>query len=245
MNNNKCWFQNWFNSKYYHLLYQHRDSNEASLFINELVRFFNPQPHQKFWDLCCGKGRHSLYINSKGFDVTGTDLSFESIQFASQYESESLRFYQHDMRTPFVSNYFDFVFNLFTSFGYFDNKRDDLKVFSVVKNALKKDGLFVLDYLNTTKAIQQLIPLEEKCIEGIRFSISKKIENNFIIKQIEVDNNGEKFQFHEKVKLLSLDDFKLLGEKAGFQLLNVFGDYTLTKFAAESSDRLMLIYKKQ
>ena len=37
------------------------------------------------------------------------------------------------------------VFNLFTSFGYFDDDEDDRKVFSSVKNVLQNDGIFVLD----------------------------------------------------------------------------------------------------
>ena len=244
MDENTCWFKNWFDSKYYHILYQHHDLNEASVLINELLNFFQPNKEAKFWDLCCGKGRHSIYINSKGFDVTGTDLSFENIKCASQYEKDNLRFYQHDMRTPFSANYFDFVFNLFTSFGYFENKRDDLKVFSSVKNALKKDGCFVLDYLNTTKTIQSLIPFEEKKMNGITFSISKTLENNFILKQIKIDDRGKKLHFYEKVKLLNLNDFEQLGEKTGFELTNVFGDYTLAKFAPEYSERLILVYKK-
>ena len=40
------------------------------------------------------------------------------------------------------------VFNLFTSFGYFDDDEDDRKVFSSVKNVLQNDGIFVLDFLN-------------------------------------------------------------------------------------------------
>ncbi len=75
-------------------------------------------------DVACGRGRHSRILASKGFVVTGIDISFDSIAFAKQFENENLDFYQHDMRLPFRVNYFDYAFNFFTSFGYFKTRRE-------------------------------------------------------------------------------------------------------------------------
>ena len=113
---NKCneWFEDWFDSPYYHLLYKNRDYSEAESFIDNLISFLKPEEGSRFLDLGCGKGRHSIYLNKKGFDVTGIDLSENSIAAAKEFENEQQNFYVHDMRKLFRTNYFDCVVNLFT-----------------------------------------------------------------------------------------------------------------------------------
>ena len=111
------WFESWFDSPYYHVLYKNRDFSEAELFIDKLIQLIEPTKASRVLDLACGKGRHSIYLNKKGFDVTGIDLSEKSIACAKTAENETLHFYMHDMRKLFRTNYFDVVLNLFTSFG--------------------------------------------------------------------------------------------------------------------------------
>ena len=56
----KEWFASWFDSPYYHLLYQHRDDNEAKQFIGHLTEALDLPQGAKVLDLACGKGRHSI-----------------------------------------------------------------------------------------------------------------------------------------------------------------------------------------
>jgi cyclopropane fatty-acyl-phospholipid synthase-like methyltransferase len=63
----KEWFSSWFDTPYYHILYKNRDYSEASLFIDNITDFLKLQANSKCWDLCCGKGRHSIYLNKKDF----------------------------------------------------------------------------------------------------------------------------------------------------------------------------------
>jgi 2-polyprenyl-3-methyl-5-hydroxy-6-metoxy-1,4-benzoquinol methylase len=101
----QAWFKDWFNSHYYHLLYQHRDEAEANGFIQQLIDYLHPNMGATMLDVACGKGRHSKALAEMGFDVTGIDLSEESIIDAKLQETASLHFYQHDMRLPFWINY--------------------------------------------------------------------------------------------------------------------------------------------
>lgn len=102
----KAWYKDWFNSHYYHMLYQHRDEDEAMQFINTLIQYLKPAPGSTMVDIACGKGRHSKALADMGFDVTGMDLSAASIEEAKKDEDDHLHFFQHDMRSPFWIHYF-------------------------------------------------------------------------------------------------------------------------------------------
>jgi SAM-dependent methyltransferase len=238
------WFECWFNTPYYHLLYGKHDEKEAAFFLDNLLGYLKLNEHARCWDLNCGKGRHSVYLNKKGFDVIGTDLSEESIKQALAFENEHLHFYRHDMRNLFYANYFNVVFNLFTSFGYFKNKHDDDKVFQSVYNALKPGGIFILDFLNAAPAIPRMKATEEKKIEDVVFNIKKKIEHNTIIKEINITDKGKTCRYKEEVRIISEPEFVALGKKAGLKLKNTFGNYALQAFDEKESERLILIFEK-
>jgi cyclopropane fatty-acyl-phospholipid synthase-like methyltransferase len=237
----KNWFINWFNSPYYHVLYKDRNEQEAEHFIDNLVSFLKPAPSSKTLDLACGKGRHAIYLNKKGLDVTGVDLSEESIRHARQFENETLSFYVHDMRRTLIINGYDFVFNLFTSFGYFEKDSDNKATLKAATGALKMSGTLVLDFMNVNKSMQNLRPEETKIVNGITFQIKRIVEKNFIVKDIHFTDQGKDYHFQERVRALTLDDFKNYFTDCGLSIKYLFGDYQLNTFDPEKSDRLILI----
>jgi SAM-dependent methyltransferase len=239
------WFKDWFDSPYYHILYKQRNCNEAEEFINNLLQFLQPQKDARFLDLGCGKGRHSVFLNKKGCDVVGVDLSPESIAAASYYENEHLHFYIHDMRKIFRTNYFDYVLNLFTSFGYFENERDNYATIDAIEKALKQKGLVVLDFMNAKKVMANLVKSEIKIIGGIEFNITKTIENNFIVKNIYFSDKGKKYHFQEQVKALMYSDFEKYFTASKLKIVHLFGNYQLEKFDESTSDRLIIIAQKE
>lgn len=99
---NATWFKDWFNSHYYHQLYFNRDEQEAGAFIDRLITHLKPPANSLMLDVACGKGRHSIHLAKMGFDVTGIDLSEDSITDALQYQTDKLHFFRHDMRLPFL-----------------------------------------------------------------------------------------------------------------------------------------------
>lgn len=240
----KKWYQNWFNSPYYHILYHQRNDNEAEFFIDNLLAYLKPSADSKLLDIACGRGRHSVYLNKKGFDVTGIDLSYANIKYALRFENEKLHFFVHDMRYLFYINYFDLGFNLFTSFGYFNTEKDHINALKAFSKSLKKNGMLVLDYFNSEKILRNLVGTEVKHIDGIDFYISKKIVDGKIIKMINFEHKKRKFSYQEEVKAFSLADFERMFEHSGFKIFHYFGDYALNEFDAEKSDRLIFICKK-
>jgi len=236
------WFVSWFDTPYYHILYKERDDDEAGVFMKNLTNFLSLSKNAEILDLACGKGRHARYLNKMGFNVTGIDLSPSSIAHAKQFEKEGLQFKVHDMCLPFPKK-FDAVFNLFTSFGYFENEQDNLRTIKAIKAELKSNGLGVIDFMNASFVKNNLVPSETKTIEGISFTIKRSIKDGYIIKEIYFENNNEAFNYIEKVKAISLSDFKAYFKKAGVELLYQFGDYQLNPFDEETSNRLILIFR--
>jgi len=238
------WFKDWFNSPYYHLLYNNRNENEAVFFINNLCAHLILKPEANVWDLACGKGRHSISLNKRGFNVVGTDLSQNSIKEASGNSNPSMDFFVHDMREPFRINYFDAVFNLFTSIGYFENFNDNFSVFKNVAKALKPNGVFVVDFLNSENISNSIKTSYQEKREDIIFKIEKKIENNSIIKHIEFSDGDKDFYFEESVSLLKKEDFENFAISAGLKIVNMFGNYKLDPFEPNTSERLIILFKK-
>ena len=238
------WFSEWFDSKYYHILYKNRDQNEAESFLENLSKLEFFKKNSKIIDIACGKGRHSLFLSELGYDVTGVDLSKNSIKHAKQFEKENLKFDLADMRETYKKNSFDISLNLFTSFGYFEKEEDDISAIKSMSDNLKNDGILILDFLNSKKVIDNLVKEETKEIYGVQFNITRKVEDNFIIKNIEVNNDEENISFQEKVKALTKENFSELLTFAGLQIINTFGNYKLDKFNSQTSDRLIIIAKK-
>ena len=145
------WYEQWFNTRFYHMLYQHRDEQEAQDFIDILFSRLQPQDDWHILDLACGRGRHARYIHQKGMEVTGLDLADANIEFAAQYLEDKLHFQVADMRQDLGSKRFDLILNLFTSFGYFDQWEENLKAMQRIKQALKPGALLLIDFLNVEK----------------------------------------------------------------------------------------------
>lgn len=239
------WYRSWFNSPYYHILYRNRDEHEAAQFIDRVLKYFNPSPEAVFLDLGCGRGRHSIYMNKKGFDVTGVDLSKENIRKAKPFENENLHFAVHDMREPFMANKFDYVFNLFTSFGYFPSIEENEKVLSATFQNLKPKGKVLIDFLNATQVIKGLVKEEVQEIDGITFEISREIKDDIIHKYIDIIDGSEKTRFVEKVRALTRQDFAGMLSRTNFEILDTFGSYSLDEYDEDKSSRLIIIARKR
>lgn len=238
---NKQWFTSWFDTPFYHILYKDRDDKEAQAFMESLSSYLNISEDGEILDLACGKGRHSIYLNSIGYHVTGLDLSKESIDFASQFENDTLHFDVHDMSKPYHKQ-FDAIFNLFTSFGYFDDEADNLNTIKAIKANLKPNGVGVIDFMNTNFVLNNLVSENTKTVDGITFNLKRFVENGYLIKDISFEAEGAHYNFQERVKAFTLEDFKAMFEKAGLQLLDVFGDYKLKKYHPDFSERLIMIF---
>lgn len=238
------WFETWFDTPYYHILYKNHDFREAEEFITNVVELLQLPKGSSVIDLACGKGRHSVFLNRLGYRVLGLDLSRQSIEADKNFENETLKFRVHDMRDSIGGAPVDAVFNLFTSFGYFEKEEDDRRVFDSVFQALKPGGIFVLDYLNGTYVRDTLVENSTVEREGILFSIKKEIRENYVIKHISFRDQGKEFSFFERVKLHSPEKISAYAADAGFIKMDVKGNYDLSDFDPKTSPRCINFFTK-
>lgn len=239
------WFKSWFNTPYYHILYKNRDFDEAENFIKNLIQHLRPPEGSKMMDLCCGKGRHSIFLNKMGYQVLGLDLSEKSIEQAILSKNKTLSFDVHDMREIYQESSFDYIFNLFTSFGYFPSEKENAQVFQSVYQELKPNGIFVIDFLNVEKTLTHLVENETKTIDDIVFKITRKKEKGFIVKDIIFEADNENHHYTERIKIIRKEEFDRYISQANFKTLATFGSYDLTEFNTTSSNRLIHIIQKK
>ena len=238
------WYATWFNTEFYHDLYKHRDQYEARGFIEELCTNLNVIPGQTALDIACGKGRHAKVLSEQGLKTIGIDLSEESIQYARRFEHKDLSFEQGNMLEPLSVDYCDWVFNLFTSFGYFEN--DDMHQSAIrhMSNSIRPGGKLVLDYLNSAKRALNLVAENSVQTELAHYSITRKLEQDTVVKRIRITKDCEIFHFEERVKAFSASELTDFMHNAGLEVTGIKGDYNLSEYEPQSSDRMIIIAKK-
>lgn len=247
----KEWFAEWFDSPYYHLLYQNRNDEEASGFIKNLCTHLELPIDVEVLDLACGKGRHSITLANLGYRVTGADLAANSIQIAQKNQADlalhNLSFIVHDMRQVIPSKHFGAIFNLFTSFGYFEELLDNHRVCDAIAQMLDPDGILVIDFLNAPKTISKLVAAETIERGNIRFDIKRRYTKGHIYKQITIldpQHPNASGPFTERVQALEFADFQAL-LAPHFTIKETFGSYQLEAFDPDKSERLIIIAKRK
>ena len=231
----------WFDSDYYHVLYKHRDYNEARNFIDNIVEYLDLKKGSQILDLACGIGRHSIYLDKIGFKVVGTDKSPNNIKKAKASHNQSLSFLQMEMIDD-TNHKYDGIFNLFTSFGYV-NHDYNLKTIKNIERQLKDDGTVIIDFMNTLFVKNNLVIEETKVIDDLSFKIKRRSDGKHIYKEIKFNDKKDYF-FQEKVMDLSLKDFENYLKKYNLKIIKTFGDYNLNEFDIKNSERLIMVIKK-
>jgi len=255
---NNAWYKKWFNTQEYLDLYKHRDNTDAIKIINLLFKNIYLKKGAKVLDLACGNGRHSVLFAKKGYNVTGIDLSKYLISRANEKRETDYHKYKQmlsfeigDMRNIARLKEFDLIVNLFSSFGYFNNRIDNEKVIKSIARALKPKGYFLFDFLNKDYLIKNLVPYsikkeKDKIIVQIRNIADGFVEKNILI----IKNNPKKEKcpvlnrYMEKIKLYSLEDFKIMYSRFGLKFIKIFGDYEGKNFIKNKSERLIILAGK-
>jgi len=234
-----AWYRTWFGTSYYKLLYGHRDQDDAHVWVRMILDKLKLVGGAEVLDMACGRGRHARWFMEAGCRVTGIDISPESIADARKAVPGGA-FVVHDIREPFATERYDLVVCLFTSLGYFETPGDDQRAMAAAASALRPGGWFVLDFMNSAKVLRDLVA--EECVqaEGVRFTITRSVEQGQIVKRIGADDHGEMHRFEERVTALMPAQLETLIVAAGLVVRDRTDGPVPNPFDPERSERLVI-----
>jgi SAM-dependent methyltransferase len=236
------WFEDWFGEEYL-ALYEHRDHHEA----REVVALIAEQMGEvdaPVLDLACGAGRHQRTLCERGWWTVGLDLS-PSLLRAARAEDRTAPLVRADMRElPFADGSFALVVNLFTSFGYFRDDAQHLRVLTDVARVVRPGGWFVLDYLHAEQVRRSLVSHDERSVGTVTVEQERQIsaDGRFVRKTITIGDLGRTFV--ERVRLFEPEELVALCTRAGFSVDTVLGDYDGSPLRPDSP-RTILFARRQ
>jgi D-alanine-D-alanine ligase len=231
------WWKKIFNAFY---LKTDADVVEDQKITQTEVDFFSTilelKPEQRILDLCCGQGRHSIELASKGFDkVEGLDRSRYLIQKAKSSARKKgllLKFREGDARKLHYQNdNFDRILILGNSFGYFETINDDLKVLKEVYRTLKPWGRLLIDLTDGSYVRENFQPRSWEWIDKEYFVCRERAistdEQRLISREVitHVNKGVLVDQFYAE-RLYTEEQIKNLLTKAGFTNIEFHGTIT-------------------
>lgn len=237
-------FNGWFGTPWYALLYGHRNEDDAREMLEPMMAKAGLLPGNRVLDLACGRGRHAAVLVRKGLEVTGIDISPESIKEARE-AAPTAHFDVFDIREPYATAAYDAVICLFTSLGYTDDREDDARAVQAAAQALKHNGLFILDLMNGRHVSANLVREEVKEVEGVRFEINRMMEGTDVLKQIRVTHPGGEDVYEERVHAWDLPEVESMVARAGLRVEEVTDGSCQLPFDPERSERMVTWARKQ
>lgn len=242
------WYEDWFGSDAYALVYDHRDEADARRLVTLVEETVEPVPTAHVLDIGCGRGRHARILARRGYDVTGIDLSQRAIEEArARAKTDSfagaLSFRTGDMREPACEACADGVVNLFTSFGYFESDAENQQALAAVTTALRPGGWFFQDFLNAPWVAESIVPADTETRDEVTIHQRRWIEDGRINKEITVERDDTTETYRESVRLYSRSDLEALYEEVGLELVDTFGNYDGAPHTQDSA-RLLLHARK-
>lgn len=240
-----AWYKEWFGEEYREL-YSHHDEPEAEQHADfverQLGKAGGDRGPRAVLDLACGAGRHTAALRRRGYRTLGVDLSLVMLS-----HMRGLPKVAGDMRClPFQAESFDWVLSFFTSFGYFEQERENFRVLEEIVRMLTPGGRLLLDLMNPAPVLAHLKPRESQDLEGGRVEIERWYDavKHRINKRIAIHTKGRSPRaFLESVRIYQPDEVVIGLRWAGLEVDHLFGNFQGDPYERDS-ERLILIGSK-
>jgi len=137
---------------------------EVPTVVDNILKLASPDKAAKILDLCCGVGRHAVEFASRGFEVTGVDLTkayLDAAKETAEAVGVSPEFVREDVRHFLRPGSYDLCINLFTSFGYFARREDDLLMLGNCAKNLALGGCLIVETIGKELAARDFMKGEE------------------------------------------------------------------------------------
>ncbi|HKL30726.1 MAG TPA: class I SAM-dependent methyltransferase [Natrialbaceae archaeon] len=216
--------------------------------VDRVLDLADVEPTGHVLDVPCGVGRHAAPLAERGFDVTAVDATERYLDDAREHAaetSEAIEFVHADMREFQRPETFDAVFNLYTSFGYFEDRRDDERTARNFYESLKPGGTLVMSL-----AAKEILAgkFEERSWEerdGAYLLEEREVTDDWTWMKnqwhLVVDGDGQSFTVSHR--LYSAYELSELLRRVGFSDVAAYGDLEGAPYDTDA-ERLVVVAEK-
>jgi len=248
-------FPVWFKDKFGpHTLELYEDEILQTPYqLSALRELFGPPDSYPVLDLCCGWGRHAVPLQRMGHTVVGLDgcrYFLERIERKKITRQVSrLELVQGDMRSlPLAGEKFRAVIQMYTSFGYGTDPRDDRSVLGEVYRVLRPGGLYLLDLINWTLARRAFDGKFEESYSNFDIVEDCRIEpgsNLLTVKRAILYRDGRKAHIYSfEIRMFDRETIIALIQSAGLAVTAVWGDFDCSAYSPDKSYRMIMVCRK-
>ena len=245
------WWQRIFaDGSYLRLWSAHLTPERAEREVAGILDLLRPTPGAAILDLACGQGRIAVPLAQRGYRVTGLDLSEQLLDVARAAADAAgviVEWHRADMRDIPAewAGRFDYIINIFTAFGYFEDEAENQRVLAGVARALKPDGRFLIESMNRDGVMGRfrergwyeadgLLVCTEARFDPIR-GIASTVD--------QWDEGGERQSLHHSVRLYTPTELAAMLRAAGLEPVATYGGLAGGELTHESW-RLALVAEK-
>jgi SAM-dependent methyltransferase len=200
-------------------------------------------------DLCCGPGRFSILLAKKGFAVTGVDSTrflLNKARGRARAARARVEWVLQDMRDFVRPGAFHLVLNLFTSFGYFDDKQEDVLVLRNIFASLKPGGVLLIDVMGKERLARILSPTTSEVLPDGTMLVQRhqifddwtRIRNEWMVIR---NGKSRSFKFHHTI--YSGQELKALLAQVGFRGIKLYGNLAGEPYGPDAA-RLIAVARK-
>ncbi len=245
-----CWYVDNYRKLDYLKSYKDRDENVTKREVGFVEDIIKPDKKDMIVDVCCAGGRHLIEWANRGYEkLVGMDLSPVLLNYARRetiHKNLNVNYLERDMR-DFEGLNPKIITCMFSSFGFFDDDKENYQFFKNAYNALQKEGFFVFDIFlkqyfegvkrNWSEDSEDIILKEEYYNSDKKRLIRKTIvfdkKNNYL--RSERISNMREFEYYEIVEQI---------KNAGFEIYKEFENFKYSPFVEGKSKRLVIFAKK-
>lgn len=201
-------------------------------------------------DLCCGPGRHAVVLAKSGYAVTAVDRTqflLHKAKERAEAQGVAIEFVQEDMRNFVRPAAYDLALNVFTSFGYFDDKEDDMKVLRNIHESLRPKGVCLLDMISKEWVAKYFQGTTSTLLDDGSLLVKRTgvfddwayIRNEWILVK---EGRSTVYKFHHTI--YSGQELKDRLYQVGFKRVKLFGDLSGNDYGIKAQRLVAAAWKE-
>lgn len=246
----KEWWQNFFDDEWKRFSFDAHPQELTQKQVDFIIQALNLKPDDQILDLCCGIGRHALELSRRGFaQVTGQDITQTYLDIAAtQAKKEGLatEFLNSDMRRIPGYGKLDAIYSWHTSFGYFEDERENEKVIDAIGGALRQGGRFLLDTNNRDWVIRHFAAqtwdgeAPNYILESNHFDLATSTHHG---SWTFIGEDGKTSVKRMQLRQYSLHELAELFARYGLRFVHAWGSVNGDEFTMDSRRMIVLFIK--